>query len=122
MSRRQIRKIATQLNKFFNKYHICGIKMWFNDDMWEYPTQSVLELDQKLERKITKNCDTKASYYSEYANDKTMTIIFEESLLYEILNYCVLPKLEDEFYKIFTDNGYYYELGNAWNLSVYESC
>ena len=120
MSRRQIRKIATQLNKFFTKYEITGIRMWFNGDMWDYPADRV-RYGQPVKRIVTKNAKSKGSDYSEYANDETMTIIFEESLLYDILNYCVLPKLEDEFYQIFIDNGYYYELGNAWNLSLYEN-
>ena len=120
MSRRQIRKIATQLNKFFNKYEITGIRMWFNGDMWYYPTRQFGEFGQPIKRVITKNAESKRSDYTQYANDETMTIIFEESLLYEILNYSVLPRLEDEFYQIFIDNGYYYELGNSWNLSIEE--
>ena len=45
-----------------------------------------------------------------------------EGPLYDVLNAYVpgWVKKEDEFRKLFEKYGFYYELGNAWNLSAYE--
>jgi len=46
-----------------------------------------------------------------------------EGDLYDILNYCEAPRLEEEFRAIFAKYGLYFELGNAWNLTaVYNWC
>ena len=63
--------------------------------------------------------------YFEYCNKTAhfLSMTFEGTL-YDILNfnlslnYC--QDREDELRKIFKKYGYYYELGNAWNLSAYK--
>lgn len=59
--------------------------------------------------------------YFGYANPKTVSMSFEGPL-YEVLNGYVRGwvRLETSFLKLFKKYGYYYELGNAWNLSAYE--
>lgn len=59
--------------------------------------------------------------YFEYANPYTLSMSFEGPL-YMILNaysedWCWT---EQQFINIFTKHGFYYEMGHAWNLSVYE--
>lgn len=65
--------------------------------------------------------DKVPNVYMEYTNPKTITMSFEGGL-YDILNAYAhgWVKLEEEFLKIFESFGCYYELGNAWNLSVFE--
>ena len=55
--------------------------------------------------------------YIDYCGDY-LTMSFEGPL-YDVLNY-TNGKLKAEFDSIFDKYGLYYELGNAWNLSVYE--
>lgn len=60
--------------------------------------------------------------YFEYANPNTLSMSFEGEL-YDILNYNTYPGLNDKFDAIFEKHGFYYELGNAWNLAAYcEDC
>lgn len=56
--------------------------------------------------------------YFEYAG-KILSMSFEGPL-YDILNYGFEfgSKWEEEFLEIFKKHGYYYELGNAWNLTA----
>lgn len=59
--------------------------------------------------------------YFEYANPDTVSMSFE-GMLYDIINdfgmtYSCLYK---SFNDIFEKHGYYYELGNSWNLSAAE--
>ena len=62
-------------------------------------------------------------HYFEYAGPH-LSMSFEGPL-YDILNYSFesewAQKLEDEFTEIFKKHGYYYELGNAWNLTAVEA-
>jgi hypothetical protein len=59
--------------------------------------------------------------YFEYANPDTLSMSFEGPLNH-VLNGYVRGwlKLEEEFSKLFNNYGYYYEMGYAWSLSVYE--
>lgn len=64
------------------------------------------------------------SRYMEYYNKKTVTMSFEGPL-YELLNYAgdfgpIGWKWEEEFNELFKKYGYYFELGNAWNLAAAE--
>ena len=58
--------------------------------------------------------------YFEYAG-KILSMSFEGPL-YDILNYGFEfgSKLEQEFNEIFKKHGYYFELGNSWNLTAVE--
>lgn len=61
--------------------------------------------------------------YFEYADPNTLSMSFEGPL-YDILNYSYAykdyEKAEEEFSKLLAKYGYYYELGNAWNLTCCE--
>ena len=59
------------------------------------------------------------SDYTEYANDDTLTMTFEGPF-FEVMNYGTNYELYDKFDKLLQSFGYYYELGNAWNLALYE--
>lgn len=56
--------------------------------------------------------------YFEYANPNMIAVSFDGSNLYSELNYD--HKMTDKLYNFFKQYGLYFELGNAWNFSVYE--
>lgn len=60
--------------------------------------------------------------YFEFANPNTLSMSFEGPL-YHVLNAYVPGwiKLEKEFSKLFEKYGVYWEMGHAWNLSVFEN-
>lgn len=65
------------------------------------------------------------SQYLEYFNKEHFISMFFEGPIYEALNlsgfymdWC--QRRENELTKIFEKFGYYYELGNSWNLSAYK--
>lgn len=64
----------------------------------------------------------KGSDYTEYANNDTITMTFEGMFsIYNIINcYSSDEKFLGEFDRLLESYGYYYELGNSWNLSLYE--
>lgn len=66
------------------------------------------------------------SRYFEYYNKDHFLSMFFEGPIYDILNfygpsmnYC--QKMEQEFGDILAKYGYWYELGNQWNLSLYKA-
>ena len=55
-------------------------------------------------------------------SSKVLSMRFENGLM-NVLNGCVSSNsILNEFNTIFEKRGYYYELGNSWNLSVYSAC
>tara|TARA_R100000995_G_C3480810_1_gene123770 strand:- start:1310 stop:1654 length:345 start_codon:yes stop_codon:yes gene_type:complete len=106
-----VRKIESWLKK--NRLTSC-VRIYFNNKCFCW-------YDSSKNKKIIE--DIKGSDYFDYANDETISMSFEGPL-YEVLNYACDSKryetLEDEFINLIKSYGYYYELGNAWNLSMYE--
>lgn len=62
--------------------------------------------------------DVEPQDYFDYCGD-ILSMSFEGPL-YEVLNYSFGGSLENEFAAIFKKYGCYYELGNAWNLTLYQ--
>lgn len=91
-------------------------KAWASWDNW-HDEDGVQIADRLYE---FKNRNPKK--YFEYANPETLSMSFEGSLYY-VLNACTpgWVKLEKEFCNIFQKHDVYYEMGHAWNLSVYEN-
>jgi len=113
-------KIAQKIEAVFKKMskeyswdnspHIADTRIYFNNQAWAW---------QNGKKYIIK--DIKASDYTEYANDDTITCTFEGAV-YEALNYGDRNrwKLREELNIVLRECGYYFELGNAWNFSLYE--
>tara|TARA_R100000734_G_C3305879_1_gene96358 strand:- start:693 stop:1031 length:339 start_codon:yes stop_codon:yes gene_type:complete len=106
--------LVMKIDAFLRKYCINhDTRIYWNDRCWDYNSNG----------KKTVLTDIKGSNYFEYANDDTISMSFEGGL-YGILNYAWngkhYAKAEQEFSDILAKEGYYYELGNAWNLSLYK--
>ena len=61
--------------------------------------------------------------YTEYCNSDTITMTFEGiRSMYNVVNgYENKVTFMEEFEELLDMYGYYYELGNAWNLTLYET-
>lgn len=57
--------------------------------------------------------------YSDYSSGK-FYVSFEESVLFDLLNYTLADEFIDRFNNFLDENGAWYEMGEAWNLSVVE--
>lgn len=64
----------------------------------------------------------KGSDYCNYANDESITMTFEGcGSIYDVINgYSRNSNFAEAFNQLLDRYGYYYELGNAWNLSLYK--
>lgn len=94
---------------YFNGKAWSSSKSWngrrgvqINEDLYEYEDKNPLD-------------------YFEYANPYTLSMSFEGALNHVLNGYVSgWTKLEEEFSNLFKKYGVYYELGNSWNLSVFE--
>ncbi len=91
-------------------------KAWASWDNWH--DENGIKIADRLYEFQSRN----PKEYFEYANPDTLSMSFEGSL-YHVLNAYVpgWVKLEKEFLDIFQKHGVYYEMGHAWNLSVYKN-
>jgi hypothetical protein len=105
--------LANEIRDFvINNNLACDVRIYFNNTCYDW-----YDGKQYFDEPILIN-DIKASDYFEYANNDTVSMTFEGAL-YDILNNGASYRLQSEFEDIFERNNCYYELGNAWNLSVY---
>ena len=90
-------------------------KAWASWDNWHD------EDGEKIGDRLYEFQDRNPKEYFEYANPDTLSMSFEGPLNH-VLNAYVPGwiKLEKEFFELFQRHGVYYEMGHAWNLSVYE--
>jgi|APSaa5957512535_1039671.scaffolds.fasta_scaffold11614_13 hypothetical protein len=110
MKRMKKVKVAKTIERFCRKHQLdTDMRIYFSGKCWDYDSSG----------KKTVIEDIKASDYTEYANDKTITLCFEGAL-YEALNMHNGYELYDEFSKLDFDN-HYFEMGHAWNCSFYSN-
>ena len=63
----------------------------------------------------------RATDYFEYGNDDTVSMSFDGSDLYEVLNLdWEYANLSEDFRSVFNRHGMFFELGYSWSLSAYE--
>ena len=85
-------------------------------DVCIYFNNKVMRNEGKQQWETTENVNPH-DYFEYCAYDHILSMSFEGEL-YDVLNYSFGRK-EEKFNAIFERWGLYYELGNAWNLSVY---
>lgn len=104
-------KLANDLKEFIMKNRLnIDVRIYFNNKCYDWIVY--LKEPNIIE-------DIKGSSFFEYANDETVSMSFEGDL-YDIINYGELPSILEGFESVFEKHGFYYELGNAWNLSAYQ--
>lgn len=89
-------------------------RIYFNGKAWNYASGG----------KKTTLTDILPSEYFEYADDNYVCMTFEGPL-YSILNYYTdssyCNRMIEEFNNILDKHGVWYQLGNAWNCTLYPS-
>ena len=95
--------------------------IYFDGKAWASWNEWHEEYGKKINEDLYEFENRNPKEYFEYVNSETLSMSFEGPL-YDVLNAYVpgWVKKEDEFRKLFEKYGFYYELGNAWNLSAYE--
>lgn len=107
------RKCANKIAKWLSKHEL-------NEDVSIYVDHKRYQVSD--DGKLVYDIDAEPKEYFSWAGD-FLSMSFEGPL-YTVLNESWSSKhyerLEKEFVKILEEFGKYYELGNAWNLSLYD--
>ena len=106
-------EIARKIEAWMKKNKLqTDSRIYFNGNAWNYNSSGVKSIVE----------DVKATDFFEYGNNDTISMSFEGGM-YGVMNAYDLPRcneLRDEFEDMLSAFGYYAELGNAWNLALYE--
>jgi len=109
MAKRDMKKLAYEIADLLDSYECAdGTMIYFDNKRLEH-------LGDEWVLKEGYSPDT----YFEYCNLDTLSMSFEGPF-YEVINYGLCNSLLEKFDKLIASYGYYYELGNSWNLSLYE--
>lgn len=111
----KLEKLAYEIADLLKKYnsHI-DVAIYFEDKrLSTYKDLEELYGTWQLEEGF------KGSSYTEYANDETITMVFEGAF-YHAMNYGDNTPLMDEFNKLVEKYGFYHEQGHAWSLSLFK--
>lgn len=115
--------LAKNIYKWCKKKDLWGDNIiYFDGKAWSSSETWGTEQGKKIDEDLYEyECRNPKDYF-EYANPETLSMSFEGSLNH-VLNACVpgWVKLESAFSKLFDKYDCYYEMGHAWNLSVYEN-
>lgn len=111
----KIEKLAYEIKELLDKYNYSGdTAIYFNN------RRLTTFIDEGYGRWVLQE-GYKGSDYTHYANDGTITMTFEGiGSIHDIINYEGNKGFLKELNKLFGSYGYYYELGNSWNLALYE--
>lgn len=104
-------EIASAIEEWMKGHDILtDSRIYFNGLAWSYNSRG--------EKTIIEDCDPQN--YFEYVNEGTLSMSFEGGLC-DILNmYSAAAEMyREEFTALLEEYGYYYQLGNHWNLSLY---
>lgn len=114
--------LAKDIYKFcVNKDLWCDNIIYFNGKAWASFNTWMGEKGKRIDKNLYEFENRNPIDYFEYANPDTLSMSFEGSLNHVLNGYVSgWVKLEKEFSELFHQYGYYYEMGHAWNLSVYK--
>lgn len=118
----QKEQLATEIFNWLVEHELwVDIQIYFNGKCWSTSNQDHTEFCYNENKYFEYEAEPKD--YFEYVREPNILSMSFEGSLYDVLNGCVSGwvKLEDEFRKIFEKHGLYFELGNAWNLTCFES-
>ena len=104
-------RVTQAISKWLVANDLHGdVHIYFNDRAYSF----------EADGKITRRSDVKGSDYFLYANDDTVSVSFEGPL-YEVLNFYHprSAELHEQFMNLVDEHGFWFEKGNAWNLSLY---
>jgi len=110
-----IEKLAIEIKDFLNLHELdFDIAIYFNS--------KILDKMGKKDWELIEN--VLPSTFTKYANDETITLIFEGPF-YGMINFSwtnleYRNEIDNKFRETLNKYGYYYEIGEAWNIALYK--
>lgn len=122
-TKQKMQALAKDIYEFCNEHDLwqdCCI--YLQGNAYTYWKTWNDEAGEKLADNLYKYEDKDPNVYFDYVNNLTLSMSFEGAL-YRVVNYYwesnSWSSLYKKFNKLFAKYDCYYELGDAWNLTVY---
>lgn len=114
--------LALDIYRWCKKNDLWGDNIiYFDNKAWSSSSKWHDEIGRKIDEDLYEYENKSPLTYFEYANPKTLSMSFEGSLYRTLNGYTSgWMKKEAELQKLFKKYGYFFEYGNAWNLSAFE--
>lgn len=121
LTKTKIEELVKEIEEFLKKNELLAdVSIYFNNKRhhWQYKWNT-----EELELECEVMEDVSPMDYFEYVNPKHILSMSFEGSFYDVMNGWTSYqfKLQDKFQKILDRYGVYYELGNSWNLSCFNS-
>lgn len=120
MEAQKIEALAAEILDYLIKHELwIDVRIYFNGKVWDSYNRVTGEYHYNDKDKIFEE-NAEPTDYFEYVGD-ILSMSFEGAF-YDVLNGTSKRawKLQQEFQELLSNYGLYYELGNAWNLTLYE--
>lgn len=130
MTKSKIEKIANDIKNYLDKYYLNGdVRIYYNgkaiehgiedsDTTWNSKTQEFEDKESRTPWKTIYNINP--NDYFNYTSD-ILCMSFEGSLYDHLNGYTRYDiKIYEDIQNILSKYGCYFELGNEWNLAVFE--
>lgn len=103
----KMEKIHKEIENLFKEYDICyWLSIFHSGKKYTYNSDGSCKVE-----------DANVKDYFEWGNPKTLCMSFDADI-YDVFNYDILPSCLRKFDAIIDKYGYYYEFGDAWNLTL----
>lgn len=122
MKPQQIETLATEILDFLiEKGMWSDTRIYFNGKYYDSYNEKTKEFHYNEKDNVYQGEGNPKDYFDYVAEPHILSMSFEGAF-YDVLNGTSERafKLQEQFNNILAKYGLYYELGNAWNLSLYE--
>ena len=121
MEAKQIESLATEILDFLVANGMwVDTRIYFNGKYWDSYNAETNEFHYN-EKEVYEGIGNPKDYFDYVAEPHILSMSFEGGF-YDVMNGTSERafKTKEKFSEILSKYGLYYELGNAWNLSLYE--
>lgn len=114
-------QLAKEILDFLLSHEMwVDVRIYFDGKVWDSYNNETGEFHYNEKEKVYEGKAEPKDYFDYVAEPHVLSMSFEGSF-YDVLNGTSERafKLQEQFNNILAKYGLYYELGNAWNLTLY---
>ena len=118
----QTEQLATEILDFLVAYGMwVDVRIYFDGKVWDSYNKETEQFHYNEKDKVYVDKAEPKDYFDYVAEPHILSMSFEGTF-YDVLNGTSERafRLQNQFNNILKKYGLYYELGNAWNLSLYQ--
>lgn len=122
MRAQETEKLAVEILDFLVDHRMwVDVRIYFNGKVWDSYNKDTKEFHYNDKSKVYES-EADPKEYFDYVGEPHILSMSFEGAFYEVMNGATVEahELQKVFQDILSKYGLYYELGNSWNLTLYE--